>query len=223
MTKFNNRQMECLNCKKNSTIVMWDSVNVYLNPELKQDLMDSKLFQFTCPFCKFPAKLEYPLLYHDQANKFMIYMSITEDNENNVLKITKEAQGFYQHLLNYRLRIVRTYNQLKEKILIFDHKLDDRAIELLKRFFWISYIEDKGGSYEKLYFADANIEDGIPSIELVFFPPEKEAVSFKLSGKNGYPRALDILHNDFKVSKKEEISWRIVDFSYWDLAKSGRG
>jgi len=51
MSKSSEVQIQCPDCKKESSFTIWDSVNVDLDPELKQAVMDGSLFQFQCPFC----------------------------------------------------------------------------------------------------------------------------------------------------------------------------
>lgn len=58
---------------------------------------------------------------------------------------------------NYLLRIVRSQNELLEKLMIFDAGLDDRIIEILKLFIMVRYHEEHPDEKElKLLFFRSN-------------------------------------------------------------------
>jgi len=145
MSMENKIEISCNNCGKKSDYVMWQSLNVQLNPEQKENVLTGKLFQFTCPHCKETYTLCHNFLYHDMENQIMIHYIL--DNDDKGAQEAKEAFdnrfGTHENELGellaatgmndaYRMRIVRSHNELKEKILIFDAGLDDRVISLLK-------------------------------------------------------------------------------------------
>jgi hypothetical protein len=204
-----------------TNITIWQSINVDLDPEMREQVLSDQAYTFVCPSCRFRQGLAYTSLYHDQSQKFMVYWLPNADSmqEKDFSELNKNAI----QQPGYRLRVVSTLNRLKEKILIFGHGMDDRAIELLKRYIWSAFLEDKGISRDRVYFGNANLRAEFPEIELVAITPSGESRTFNVSGKSGYPRALNMLHEEFKVSKSDVQKWRIIDHTYWDLAEKGKG
>lgn len=126
--------IKCPRCKHEQEYEVWRSINVDINPEMREKVLNGTLFDFKCRNCDHENKISYPVLYNDMTHDFMIYYcdesgveeckrALTEIIENEDTKeIAEEA----------RYRIVTNYFQLAEKIKIFEAGLDDRMIELLK-------------------------------------------------------------------------------------------
>lgn len=127
----------CPNCKKEFPFEVWNSVNVQLNPEMREKILNGSIFKFTCPHCKFSAQAEYPILYDDMENHFMIYFCREEDVEENARQL-KEIIAEIKDSVPEEIfassffRITTSYVQFVEKIKIFESKNDDRLIELMK-------------------------------------------------------------------------------------------
>ncbi len=78
-------KIPCPFCGKESDFLVYDSVNVTLDPELKQKVIDLDIFEFTCEHCHNTKFLPYPCLYHDMERNY------------KVIEIIKE---YYSKLLN---------------------------------------------------------------------------------------------------------------------------
>lgn len=127
----------CPNCKKEFPFEVWNSVNVQLNPEMREKILNGSIFKFTCPHCKFSDQAEYPILYDDMENHFMIYFCREEDVEENARQlkeiIAKIKDSVPEEIFaSSFFRITTTYIHFVEKIKIFESKNDDRLIELMK-------------------------------------------------------------------------------------------
>ena len=124
----------CPDCKKEFPLEVWQSVNVQLNPEMREKVLDGSIFQFECPHCGMKGHTEYPFLYNDMKHGFMIQYC----SEDDVDKYTKSFEELVKSdaatgaLNNEYLRIVTEYFWLTEKIKILENGFDDRLIELLK-------------------------------------------------------------------------------------------
>jgi hypothetical protein len=121
----------CIGCGQVFPITYWGSVNATLDPHLKEEIFSGELRLRQCPSCGQKVELDTELLYHDMDRKLMILYQITADDRTPTLGsafLTKLAAS----LPLYQLRIVSSWNQLKEKILIFDAGLNDSAVEILK-------------------------------------------------------------------------------------------
>ncbi len=125
----------CPDCKKEFPFEMWQTVNIQLNPELREKVLDHSIFNFKCPHCGMEGHTEYPFLYNDMQHGFMIQYCPEEEDigeyEESLQKIidSYKATGA---LNNEYIRIVTEYFLLEEKIKIFESGYDDRVIELLK-------------------------------------------------------------------------------------------
>ena len=127
-------QIKCPKCGKDAEFEIWNSINVDLNPEMREKVLDGTLYDFKCQHCGHEDKIAYPILYNDMTHNFMIYycdesgVKECEEALTNIMndelakEITKDA----------RYRIVTNYFQLAEKIKIFESCFDDRMIELLR-------------------------------------------------------------------------------------------
>ena len=69
MSKNHKMEIQCPKCRRRSSFTIWDSVNVSLNPELKEKIIDQSLFNFNCPSCQTDVLVQYPLIYHDMDRK----------------------------------------------------------------------------------------------------------------------------------------------------------
>ncbi len=127
----------CPNCKKEFPFEVWNSVNAQLNPEMRKKILDGSIFNFTCPHCKFSAHTEYPILYDDMENHFMIYFCAEEDFEENARQL-KEIVNEIKDSVPEKVfassffRITTNFAQFVEKIKILESGNDDRLIELMK-------------------------------------------------------------------------------------------
>ena len=212
----------CPNCQKASNLTMWKSINVTLNPELKKRLLNRSLLTFYCPFCAFRQAVSYPIMYHDHNARFMTWEA--PNNEQGKWHADRlELYRFAKYLSGYCLRSVPTVDRLLEKIIIFDNKLDDRALELLKGFTWSIRLKDQGYQNDCFHISSINLDGEYPVIEMSVLAPSGDKYILAISGRGGYPRALEMLHGEFKVSVQEETNWRTIDHTYKEFAEKGKG
>jgi hypothetical protein len=116
----------CEQCRKEHPFTAWQSLNVTLDPDTKQQLITGELTRFQCPDCGWSGSVLYPMLYHDMGKNLMIWLWPAEgDPDTSSLPVMGP-------MVDYQFRIVSTRNQLIEKILIFDAGLDDRLVEFFK-------------------------------------------------------------------------------------------
>lgn len=144
MSKIIEEKVVCPKCGKEQTIKRYESVNVTLEPELKDVIKSGYFFAFTCEECGVKIPMIYPCLYHDMENKKMIWLvpdcpreQVEEINKVNSSKDMPEDLSY-----GYQNRIVKNVDSLREKILIWDEDLDDRIIEILK-VVYISQMEEE--------------------------------------------------------------------------------
>ena len=130
MTKFSKEQYECPYCKNMGEFTMYESVNVTLDPSLREKLFSGELFECKCSKCGKTTTVLYSLLYHDMTNKFMIYYSPTDIESVN--QHYNELLTSYPGLRRSLYRTTDNINSLKEKVVILEAGLNDIVIEFAK-------------------------------------------------------------------------------------------
>ena len=128
----------CPKCNEEHPFVMWQSINTQLDPEMRAAVKDRSAFQFICPTCGEKTYVDYGFLYHQMEDGIMIHYASSDEDAEEIYKMVtnKEQDGLFHDMLDadYLIRIVRSQNELREKISIFDEGLDDRIIEIIKLF-----------------------------------------------------------------------------------------
>ena len=119
----------CPMCSELSKAEIYTSINPSVQKEIRKKALSGELFEFVCPSCSYSARLNYPLLYNDMKNRFMVYLIPKIDRFQ---LCDKELEKKYSNLRNINKRIVPTFNSFKEKLFIFESGLDDMAVELTK-------------------------------------------------------------------------------------------
>jgi rubredoxin len=120
-------EISCPQCGAAVKTELWPGVDAVRNPDLKARILDETMFDWKCPECGYAARFLYPFLYHDPERKFMVYLSPNGDGCKE-----SDIEAKFPQLAGITKRLVSTPESLKEKILIFEAGLDDRAVELVK-------------------------------------------------------------------------------------------
>ncbi|QHI71410.1 CpXC domain-containing protein [Aminipila terrae] len=134
MSKCITNEVECPECGNKQNYVRWQSIIADIDPQLKEKVLNGELFVFDCKKCgkKFP--ITYPCLYHDMGKHLMVYLTSDKESINEMNKILFDSPETFeiQARQGYIYRAVSTVNEMAEKIMIHDMKLDDRVIEIIK-------------------------------------------------------------------------------------------
>ena len=124
-----NKAVVCPMCGELGKAEIYTSVNVARHKSYREKVLDGELFSWTCPSCAYNARLTYPILYNDMKNRFMVYLI---PKIERFQLCDKELEEKYSNLRNINKRVVSDFNSFKEKIFIFESRLDDMAVELTK-------------------------------------------------------------------------------------------
>ena len=124
-----NKAVVCPMCGELGKAEIFTSVNVAKHKSYRDKVLDGELFSWTCPSCSYNARLTYPILYNDMKNRFMVYLI---PKIERFQLCDKELEEKYSNLRNINKRVVSDFNSFKEKIFIFESRLDDMAVELTK-------------------------------------------------------------------------------------------
>lgn len=132
MSKMHIEIIKCPECGRENEYKYWDSINVSLDPELKESVLDGSIFEYKCT-CGYMINLTHQFLYHDMKKKFMIQFSNPDEVEEviNSFEDVKNNSVINVDMMN-QIRIVTDYYDLIEKIIIFDSNYNDKIIELIK-------------------------------------------------------------------------------------------
>ena len=131
------QSIKCPKCDHLQDVNVWSSITCDDSPDLKQDLLKGKINIFHCEDCEQIALIPTPLLYHDKENKLLVSFTPCNDNSQKQklfeeIKNASRTSGELKDYEDYNLRFVTVYDELMEKILIFDNGLHDKVIEVLK-------------------------------------------------------------------------------------------
>ena len=126
MSKIETHKRKCPTCGKEMEIILWDSINVSLSPELKDKVKDFSIFTAKCDRCGKSPVLEYKCMYHDMDKKLIIWSA----QDANLEECIKSVQMFANN--GYTIRFVSTNKALSEKVNIFESGLKDTAVAYYK-------------------------------------------------------------------------------------------
>ena len=166
------KQITCPQCGSQVNTAIYTSVNVTTSPQLREKVMDESLFMWRCSNCSYEALLLHPCLYHDMDRGFMVYL-IPELRDDFLSD--KEVSEQFPELKALQKRLAPDLNALKEKILIFEARLDDRAVELCKLALQRVVSEKKGVAAGSGYFCMLDRDAGQIGFSFFLKNSEKSA------------------------------------------------
>ena len=177
---------------------IYTSVNVVKNKSCRGRVLDGSLFAWTCPSCGYNARLTYPILYNDMKNRFMVYLIPKIDRFQ---LWDKELEDKYSNLRNISKRVVSDFNSFKEKIFIFESRLDDMAVELTKVAISQTVSKKLGGisvneGYLSMYDRESN------TMGFTYFTGEDRTPYVQTARLEIYGKSKDIIEN-FAIKDKK--------------------
>ncbi|WP_425077917.1 CpXC domain-containing protein [Psychroserpens sp. S379A] len=118
----------CPHCNTEQNLIIYNSVNVTIEPSLKSKVINGKLNIQQCTNCKKEINIISGFLYHDMENQLMLNFSPDSDAD----QISKSEMLSELKEKGYIYRIVDSYPALVEKIKLFDLKINDKVVEKVK-------------------------------------------------------------------------------------------
>jgi hypothetical protein len=185
--------VSCPQCRHGQEFTVWHSVNVSQDPELKPRVLDRSLTTFTCEKCGATASIEQDLLYHDMDRRLMILRHARHDAPE---ELGDKSLGLLSALgaSAYACRLVRTMNELVEKVLIWEDNLDDRSIEVFKEVVWQELDEAQREGQAQLFYGG------------ILHPPGEEAeIELVLSNNSGNLSMALPLESEFRRLEKQIV------------------
>lgn len=181
------KDVGCPKCGAAVRTRMWPGICVQDSPELRARVLAETLFDWKCPDCGYEAHFLYPCLYHDRDRKFMVYLA--PNGSTGEFQPVDVSRTFPQ-LCGVVKRVVSTQAEMKEKILIFEAGLDDRAVELVKLALSSVLEEKRGRRAVQGYFSDA--DEAANRITFSFFPEGETEPVFRRTSMDAYRKSLEI-------------------------------
>ena len=195
MSRAVQESVKCPSCQAESAFSMWTSLNATLDPDRKRQLLDGELFRFKCAGCGSETPIVYPMLYHDMERRFMIWMC-PPDASGRSLDPTEAGVHASGQKEGYTTRRVTSVNDLLEKILTFDSKLNDLALEMIKLAL-LAQMQQDGRANEdvELHFAQIDRDDaGVEQLTFALVTP---------TGANGATVAREPIYSDMSKAVAE--------------------
>ena len=170
----------CQKCGRVFDVDTVPAVNTEREPDLKRKVLSGELFLCECPHCGARTLARFPLLYHDPAEKVMVWLSDGSADTEARMQAAVSGDDF----AGYTGRIVDTPGQMIEKVKIFDAGLDDLALEMAK----FVTRQELGKDIDLLFFG----LDGADN-EITLTYPEKGEMQLVRIGFNVYEDCAGIL------------------------------
>jgi len=121
--------INCDECGKEYEFNYYRSINVSLEPELKDKVISGEIFKSTCPHCGRTTYIPFPFLYHDMEHKLMIYVNRKENIEEGLKEIIESREEMLKQFPNCPLPALESvtleeYEQMETIITAYDHNLN---------------------------------------------------------------------------------------------------
>ena len=201
-----NKAIVCPMCGELGKAEIYTSVNTTVNKALRSKVLDGELFSWQCPSCNYRARLNYPILYNDMKNRFMVYLIPKIDRFQ---LCDKELEEKYSNLRNITKRIVADFNSFKEKIFILESGLDDMAVELTKLAISQTVSNKLGGAeiregYLSMYDRESN------TMGFTYFTGEDKKPYVQTARLEIYGKSKDIIEN-FAIKDRKIKGFTKID------------
>lgn len=207
------KKMNCPKCGMEREVILWEKINIKINPDLKEKLFNGKLNILKCKDCGYEARIDIPFIYHNMDKKFFIHFApdYPIGKEKTLIKnLDKKTATLFDDFYNNRLRAVFDYKSLLEKIQIFDEDLDDRTIEVCKLL-----ARTQLGLKEGIAFY-SEIKNN--KLEFMFFKKENASISHKFNiPKEMYNEVQNLIK---EKDHDEGRGFRVIDLAFAVLLAS---
>lgn len=210
--------VKCPSCGNVQDITTWNSITVADSPDLKKELLGRKVNMLECTSCGAKSLMPVPLLYNDADKKLLIsFTPATEKDEieHNFSELSENTKKSVDISMfeGYNLRYVHDYNNLLEKILIFDCGLNDKVIEIIK----LMVLSNEPDKADRRVCMFGKAEDGI--IEFMVYDSTEDQVYTSRVPKSSY----DTIYTELMNSgvKPYSFGWEIVNADYANAVING--
>jgi len=128
----------CPRCRCAQSVELYDAINIAEEPGLREELMANRLNVVACAACGFRFRVDKPLLYHDPARGFLIWLQpAAGDAADAAEREFREISARLQRALPENapapaLHLALDRVELVERIFLLEAGLDARLVEYVK-------------------------------------------------------------------------------------------
>ena len=170
MSQSSSYNLTCPKCKTPHEAVLYHSVNIEEDPDLRVQLLSGRLNAVTCPSCGLTYRVDKPVLYNDPERRIMIYLMPArldqvpelEDQFLDMMKSVGNVVPDDEKAPHFHLVLSRS--ELVERVFVIEAGLDPRVIEYLKYSIYTRNMEKIPYEEKALLF---NVQDSTD--EEIFF------------------------------------------------------
>ena len=144
MSTFAQRTLTCSACRQPSAMSVAVSLNGGRRPDLRLAILDDTFQRITCPSCGVPGRIEQPFVYLDFTRKHWI-TCFNHRREASWATLEGEPHEDWKEAMitfaprivremsaSFRIRAVFGVDALREKLLCFEHGIDDVWLAVLQ-------------------------------------------------------------------------------------------
>jgi hypothetical protein len=112
-------KIPCSNCKRVFVASLYSSVNVTVNPELKEKVFNEEIKNVICPYCRHKTKVNNKLLYHDMDNCFALEYNPFKTNDSST---NKEKDGILESYI-FNAPVINEWSEFLSEIILFENRI----------------------------------------------------------------------------------------------------
>jgi hypothetical protein len=143
MSTWHDVTIECSGCRTKFDVKVASGLHISRLPEVREQVTRGELHRFDCPACGRRVEVRRPLVYADferghwievwPAQDLVRWRELARACAANFERVIERGSPILRERSpEFRVRIVFGYDELREKIVLFDAGLDDAAVECLK-------------------------------------------------------------------------------------------
>jgi hypothetical protein len=143
VSSWRDREIECPHCGAGQRVQVAIGLHITRLPHVKEKILHGELHRFDCTTCHKRIEVRIPLVYTDFERGHWIEVRPDEDIAQWQELAPAAAAIFDRAVMHgapilrsrvetFTTRLVFGYAELREKVLLFDAGIDDRAMECLK-------------------------------------------------------------------------------------------
>jgi hypothetical protein len=143
MSTWRDREIECPRCSASVTVTVATGLHITRLPHVKAKILEGDLHRFDCPVCGCRIEVRQPLVYTDFERGHWLEVRPDEDiarwqdlapacAASFERAVVRGAPVLRDRVAAFSVRLVFGYAELREKVMLADAAIDDRAVECLK-------------------------------------------------------------------------------------------
>ena len=207
MSKHHIDSLTCPECGSREEITIWETINVSLDPSLRNKVLSKELFVHKCSKCGTGIFIASGILYHDMENKFMLNYNELPPSEIDYEGIEMPSEFCLNDVYTYRC--VYGFNNFREKILILENGLNDIVIERIK--YIIKHVQSNNYNNCEIYFLTVDNSDTenyeYGQLQFVVIDKNNKFYYFGVSMTNYYEQKLAVELDP----RMKALDWSCID------------